>query len=135
MEPMPPMKLMTPLATERCLEGVTSGMRATTGVRQMAMLSMKVIVQATKRGRRAGSGTLSTGIATKGAKKKAIAAIGAPVSMKGKRRPILVRVRSEMDPMAGWMKRAAMLSSVIKKPIMAALRLNLFARNKGTNEL
>ena len=47
------MKLITPFAWERYLEGVTSGIRATTGVRQIAMLSIKVIVQVTKSGRRA----------------------------------------------------------------------------------
>ena len=47
--PTPPMKLMIPLAWERFGEGVISGIRATTGVRHSAMLSSRVLVQATNR--------------------------------------------------------------------------------------
>ena len=46
--PSPPIMLMIPLACERNFEGVMSGISATTGVRQMAMLSSRVLVQATK---------------------------------------------------------------------------------------
>ena len=48
--PSPPMKLMMPLAWERSLFGVTSGMSATTGVRQKAIARMVVTVQATNKG-------------------------------------------------------------------------------------
>jgi len=135
MEPMPPMKLITPLACERYFEGVTSGINATTGVRQIAIESMKVMVQAIKNGKRAPAEIFKSGIATTGAKKKAIAAMGAPTSIKGRRRPIFVRVRSESEPMVGCSSRAAILSSVIKKPIVAGSRLKRLARKSGTNEL
>ena len=54
--PSPPIRLMTPLACERKGEGVISGIRATTGVRQKAMLSSRVLVQATKSGKIAAIG-------------------------------------------------------------------------------
>jgi len=89
--PSPPIKLMIPLACDRSLEGVTSGINATTGVRQKAIARMVVMVQATKIGREAASGT----------RPKAIAAIGAPTKMKGKRLPSLVRRRSDHAPTGG----------------------------------
>ena len=135
MEPIPPMKLITPFACERYFEGVTSGINATTGVRQIAMESMKVMVQVINSGSRASGAIPSKGTATTGAKKKASAAIGAPTSMKGSRRPIFVRVRSESEPITGCSRSAAMLSNVIKKPIWAGFRSKRFARKSGTNEL
>src|SRR5690606_14083127 len=105
------------------------------GVRQIAMASMKVIVHATKSGSRASAGMFRRGIATLGAKKNAKAAIGAPTSIKGSRRPIFVRVRSDHEPIAGCKKSAAILSSVMKKPMVAGSSLNRLAKNIGTNEL
>jgi hypothetical protein len=84
-------------------------MRAITGVRQRAIVRIIELVQATKRGRKDCIGM----------RPKARAEIGAPTRMKGMRRPILVRTRSDQAPTGGWMKRAAMLSSVMKKPINA----------------
>src|SRR4051794_37577503 len=102
-----------------------SGMSATTGVRHIAMLSSRVLVQATNTGRAAAMGIIE----------KATAAIGAPIRIKGMRLPMGVRSRSDHAPTGGWMKKAAMLSRVMKKPIQAGLRLNLFAKNKGTKAL
>ena len=76
MAPIPPMKLMMPFAWERLEEGVMSGMSATTGVRQKAMLKISVVVQATKSGRTATSG-ISPNMA---------APLGAPIRMNGMRR-------------------------------------------------
>jgi len=121
-KPSPPMKLMIPLACERNLEGVTSGISATTGVRQNAIARIVVTVQAMNRGRVAASGT----------RPKAIAAIGAPIRIKGRRLPSLVRRRSDQAPTGGWMKRAAMLSSDIKKPIWAESSRNFFSSRMGT---
>ncbi len=89
--PTPPMKLMMPLACERYCEGVISGIKATTGVRHRAMLSSKVLVQATNMGRKAASGI----------KPKARAPMGAPTRMKGMRRPMGVRKRSDQAPTGG----------------------------------
>jgi len=89
--PTPPIKLMTPLACDRKREGVMSGIKATTGVRHNAMLMRSVLVQRTKRGR----------MDTIGIRPKAIAAIGAPIKMKGIRLPIGVRNRSDNAPMGG----------------------------------
>ena len=121
-EPTPPMKLMMPLAWERYFDGVMSGMSATTGVRHSAMLSSKVLVQATNSGRTDCSGM----------RPKARAPKGAPIRMKGMRRPMGVRSRSDQAPMGGWMNNAAMLSRVMKKPIQAGARLNLLDRKIGT---
>ena len=62
-------------------------------------------------------------------------AIGAPIRMKGIRLPIGVRSRSDQAPTGGWMKSAAILSKVMKKPIHAGESPNLFARNSGTKAL
>ena len=112
MVPIPPIKLIMPLACERFSDGVMSGMRATTGVRQMAILRMSVLVQATKSGR----------MPAIGMRPKATAPTGAPTRMNGRRRPILVRRRSDQAPTGGWMNRAAILSSVMKKPIQIGAR-------------
>lgn len=69
---------MMPLACERKGEGVTSGINATTGVRQSAMLSSKELVQATKKGN----------TAVIGMSPNAAAEIGAPIKINGMRRPI-----------------------------------------------
>ena len=84
-----------------------------------------MLVQATNTGRTAARGMML----------KATAANGVPIRIKGMRRPMGVRSRSDQAPTGGWMKNAAMLSSVIKKPIQAGLRLNLLARNSGTKAL
>ena len=123
--PTPPMKLMTPLACERFSEGVMSGISATTGVRQSAMLSSRVLVQATNSGSTAASGIIP----------KANAERGAPIRMNGSRRPSLVRSRSDQAPTGGWMKSAAMLSSVMKKPTHTADSPNFCERKIGTKAL
>src|SRR5512138_3173808 len=118
MVPIPPMKLMMPFAWERFSEGVTSGMRATTGVRHNAALKSSVLVHATNNGR----------IEATGMKPNARAVIGAPMRMNGSRLPMGVRNRSDQAPTGGWMNNAAMLSSVMKKPMKAADKWNLFAK-------
>lgn len=91
MEPIPPMKLMIPFACERNAEGVISGINATTGVRHNAALSSVVLVQATNRGMTDASGI----------NPNASAVIGAPMIMKGMRRPSGVRKRSDHAPTGG----------------------------------
>src|SRR3990172_7691513 len=125
MAPTPPMKLTMPFACDRYAEGVMSGMRATTGVRQRAMLNSRVLVQATNNGK----------TAARGISPKAKAPTGAPMRMNGIRRPIGVGSLSDHAPEGGWMSSAAMLYSVIKKPMSAGCRLNLLARKSGTNAL
>ena len=100
-------------------------MSATTGVRQKAMLSRSVLVQATNSGR-----TEAIGI-----NPKTSAPIGAPIRMNGIRRPMGVRRRSDHAPTGGWMKSAAMLSRVMKKPIRIGERPNRLARKSGTKAL
>src|SRR3990172_3020084 len=112
---MPPMKLIMPFACERFGEGVISGINATTGVRHKAALKSNVLVQATNNGR----------TAARGINPNASAVIGAPTRMNGSRRPMGVRNLSDHAPTGGWMNKAAMLSSVMKKPINAGARLNL----------
>jgi hypothetical protein len=85
------MKLITPFACDRNLEGVMSGIKATTGVLQSAILINNVLVHKTNNGR----------IDTIGINPKAIAAIGAPIKMNGIRLPILVLNRSEKAPTDG----------------------------------
>src|SRR5450759_1445711 len=113
--PTPPIRLMIPLACERYRDGVRSGIKAMTGVRQKAMLRSKVLVQATNNGR----------IAAIGMKPKATALMGAPIKINGKRLPMGVRRRSDHAPRGGWMNRAAILSRVIKNPINPGARWNL----------
>ncbi len=125
MAPTPPMKLMIPFAWDRNWEGVRSGINATTGVRQSAILSNNVLVQATNTGRTAANGMMPN----------ISAPIGAPIRMNGIRRPIGVRSLSDQAPTGGWISKAAMLSRVIKKPIQAGERSNLFARKSGTKAL
>ncbi len=110
--PTPPMKLITPFACERNSEGVISGMSATTGVRHNAALNSSVLVHATNNGR----------IAATGINPNAMAVIGAPIRMNGIRLPSGVRNRSDHAPTGGWINNAAMLSSVIKKPIIMGER-------------
>ena len=123
--PIPPIKLIMPLACDRNGEGVTSGINATTGVRHSAMLSSSELVQATNRGNTAAIGMSPN----------AMAEIGAPIRMNGIRRPIGVRKRSDQAPTGGWINNAAILSRVMKKPINPADNPNLFARKMGTNAL
>ncbi len=123
--PTPPIRLMMPLACERNCDGVMSGMSATTGVRQKAMLSKSVLVQATNSG-----STDASGISP-----KTSAPMGAPIRMNGIRRPIGVRRRSDHAPTGGWMKSAAILSRVMKKPIKIGERPKRLARKSGTNAL
>ena len=125
MEPTPPMKLMMPFACERNAEGVMSGINATTGVRHSAALSRVVLVHATNRGM----------IDATGINPNASAVSGAPIIMNGMRRPSGVRKRSDHAPTGGWMNNAAMLSSVMKKPMSAGATSNLSERKIGTNAL
>ena len=108
--PMPPMKLMMPLACERYCRGGDirhqgHHRRAPEGhAEQQACWCRRRTTAARPRW---------------GIKPKASAPIGAPIRMNGMRRPIGVRRRSDQAPTGGWMNSAAMLSSVMKKPIMA----------------
>src|SRR6185436_7484614 len=86
--PTPPIKLMMPFAWERFSDGVISGIKATTGVRQNAMARKKDEVQATKKG----------SIPAMGINPNATAEIGAAMRIKGMRRPILVRTPSDHGP-------------------------------------
>ena len=63
------------------------------------------------------------------------AEMGAPTRIKGIRRPMGVRNRSDQAPTGGWMNNAARLSSVIKKPITAGARSKRSARKMGTKAL
>ncbi len=125
MAPMPPMKLMMPLACERLLDGVISGIRATTGVRHSAMLNNRVVVPATKRGSTAAMGIMP----------KASAEIGAPMRINGIRLPMGERNLSDQAPTGGWMNRAARLSSVMKKPIHAGAKPKRSDKKMGTKAL
>ena len=89
--PMPPMKLMIPLACERKTEGVISGMSAITGVLHNAALNNNVLVQATNSGSTAGNGI----------NPNATAVIGAPTNKNGMRRPSGVRNLSDHAPTGG----------------------------------
>src|SRR3990172_4435914 len=89
--PMPPMKLIMPLACERNSDGVISGMSATTGVRHNAALRSKVLVQATNKG-----STAAIGI-----NPNARALIGAPIIMKEIQRPNGERSLSDQAPTGG----------------------------------
>ena len=91
--------MIIPLACERKGEGVISGISATTGVRQKAMLSSREVVQATNSGKMDASGI----------RPNASAPTGAPINIKGMRLPRGVRRRSDQAPTGGWMSRAAML--------------------------
>jgi len=113
---------MIPLAWERYSEGVTSGMSATTGVRQNAIAKIVVTVQAKNSGKALASGT----------NPKAMAAIGAPIRIKGKRLPKRVRNRSDQAPTAGWMNSAAMLSKDMKKPVATESNAKRFSNRIGT---
>ena len=55
--------------------------------------------------------------------------------MNGIRLPMGVRSLSDQAPTGGWMNKAAMLSRVMKNPIMAGARLNFSAKNMGTKAL
>lgn len=55
--------------------------------------------------------------------------------MNGMRRALGVRRRSDQAPTGGWMKRAAILSSGMKKLMKAGRRRNLSARKTGTKAL
>jgi len=121
-EPNPPIRLMMPLPTERCSEGVISGINATTGVRQTAIPSSRNKAAMKKRKR----------LDARGRKTNASALTGAPTRMKGRRRPMRVRVLSDQVPTAGWMKSAAMLSRVMNMPMKPVARRKRSCSITGT---
>jgi len=116
---------MTPFACERYFEGVISGISATTGVRQKAIARSRVMQLKMNNGRTCAKGMMPN----------MAAASGAPTTMKGRRRPIGDRKRSENTPKAGWMIRAAMLSNTMMKDIKPACRPNCSSRMRGTKAL
>jgi len=81
-----------PLALLRNGDGVMSGIRATVGVRKIAMAMFMMMIAAMSSGK-TGMDRWKMGIRAKNR-----APIGAPTSMKGKRRPRRVRVRSLRKP-------------------------------------
>ena len=134
--PMPPIKLITPLALLLNFEGIMSGINATTGALYTAIATLKRVMIESKRRR-----SLTTGIIL-----KKMAAIGTPKRIYGIRLPNLVQVLSDFAPIHGWRVIAAILSNIITKPMNVfsqepnkahqyELPSIMFLRNIGTYEL
>ncbi len=102
--PIPPMKLLMPLACERVGRGGDVGEER----------DHRCAPQGHAEYQRHGAGDEDRRIGASGTKMKAEAATGMPVMINGMRRPMRVRTLSENAPMGGCMNSAAILSSVMK---------------------
>ena len=120
---IPPIVLMTPLASLLRSPGTMSGMRATTGPRTACLERLKQKTSAIRSQREES--------AEKGIRPKSTAAIGSSVTMKGMRRPILVSTRSDRALKIGIRKIASTLSKVMMRPTIVLLSMK-FLRKIGT---
>jgi len=105
------MKLMMPLAGDRSSEGTTSGIKAITGPREIAiaMFMNKITINSATNGR--------VEYAITGMRRKKRAPSGKPVIMKGILFPIGVLVLSDKAPIKGMSIIASILSRFITQPV------------------